>query len=110
MYFTKYLDADGLRGMRIGVSRADDPDWPEEHRALMPAALKVLEEAGAELVEVEDELELVDVLGSAVVLGLVPVLGLLFTLTAALAGNASNAVNRHAMVRHTAIFFINPSP
>ena len=63
----------------------------------------------AELLVMEDELELVDALGSAVVLGLVPI-GLLFSVTAALAGNASKAVNRYATVRHTAIFFISPSP
>lgn len=50
--YTTYLDPDGLRGMRIGVSHAGEERWAQEHRDLLPAALRALEEAGATLVEV----------------------------------------------------------
>lgn len=50
--YTQYLDSNGLRGMRIGISHAGEERWPQEHRDLLPAALKALEEAGATLVEV----------------------------------------------------------
>lgn len=51
--YTKYLDPDGLRGMRIGISHAGEERWAQEHRDLLPAALHALEEAGATLVEVD---------------------------------------------------------
>lgn len=52
--YTKYLDADGLKGMRIGVSHSGEKErYPQEHLDLLPAALKALEDAGAELIEVD---------------------------------------------------------
>jgi len=51
--YTAYLDKDGLKGMRIGVSHTGDARFPQEHRELLPPALQTLEAAGATLIEVE---------------------------------------------------------
>ena len=51
--FTQFLDKDALAGKRIGVNTLATAKYPAEHQALLPAALKALEDAGATLIEVE---------------------------------------------------------
>ena len=51
--YTKFLRKDGLQGMRVGVSHVGSERFPQEHRDLLPAALQALQDAGAELIEVE---------------------------------------------------------
>ena len=49
--YTKYLDADGLSGMRIGVNRAVLGGFSEEEQKLFEDAVSVLEKQGAVLVQ-----------------------------------------------------------
>ncbi|MEH7379648.1 amidase family protein [Bacillus sp. JJ1533] len=50
--FTEYLDADGLKGARIGIAREVYFDYlSEEKRAVMDKALKKLEDLGATIIE-----------------------------------------------------------
>lgn len=51
--FTQSLDPAGLRGMRVGVSRVNLTHLPAEHQTLAEHAFAALQQAGAELVDVE---------------------------------------------------------
>lgn len=51
--FAKFVDPNGLKGMRIGLSRADEERYRPEFVELADRAWKVMEEAGATLVPVE---------------------------------------------------------
>ena len=49
--FTGFLDPQGLRGMRVGVSRANLERLPKEHQVLAERAFAALEQAGAVTVD-----------------------------------------------------------
>ncbi|WP_338010849.1 amidase family protein [Tumebacillus flagellatus] len=49
--YTQFLDADGLRGVRIGVADFQNPELSEEDLAIFQAALDDLRKLGAEVVE-----------------------------------------------------------
>ena len=51
--YTRFLDADGLRGARLGVVRKGFFDRHEHSDLVAEAALQTLAKAGAELIEVE---------------------------------------------------------
>jgi len=51
--FAEQLDADGLKGKRVGVLRFAEGDYPEIN-LLFAEALDVLEDAGAKLIEIEE--------------------------------------------------------
>ena len=51
--YTEFLKLDGLKGLRVGVNRFDKPARPldDEQKALAEAAISVIENCGAEMVE-----------------------------------------------------------
>ena len=49
--FTGFLDPQGLRGMRVGVSRTNLERLPKEHQVLAERAFAALEQAGAVTVD-----------------------------------------------------------
>jgi len=50
--YTQFLDAESLQGARIGLDRSFYASWTEEEQAVVEAALRVLVEKGATLVDV----------------------------------------------------------
>ena len=49
--YTDYLDADGLRGLRLGINRGYYDDFSEEQKAVAEGAYRVMERCGAILVQ-----------------------------------------------------------
>ena len=49
--YTDYLDADGLRGLRLGINRGYCDDFSEEQKAVAEGAYRVMERCGAILVQ-----------------------------------------------------------
>lgn len=52
--YTKYLDRDGLRGMRVGIDRAWADDLTDEQRDVAERAFSAIKEAGAVTVDGAD--------------------------------------------------------
>lgn len=52
--YTRYLDDDGLRGMRVGLDRAWMGDLNDEQRAIAEASFKAVRDAGAVAVDGAD--------------------------------------------------------
>lgn len=49
--YTRFLDADGLRGARIGINRGYNGDFTKEDKSIIAAAVEAMRQAGAEIVE-----------------------------------------------------------